>query len=561
MTTEIIDTKKLGFISWADEIWGDPPKPLRRILSLMRLCESETIIFESRSWSDCKAHMSNCWSSYKTSCQSCLEYTLNLCHYECLFLEKTCYRLCFFKTKLRTIHDIATIDKNDFQGYCIIQKDEFKDKDQKFRHRAYVTESIINLPYRKGRYTIVGSEVISQIIHETKFTLQGNYFAQQNGITNSCANAAIKMALRENYPNLTAEKMNELRGVDHRKKVGSQGMEAKEICDIIKRLTGLDSFALKSSDLKTTDLMKLIYHAIESRLSVILLIGMSVDQNKEYPDQIDGHAVAIKGHSFNEHNWWSYGLSFYFEGKKNLAYLPSSLWCDNFIIQDDNMGPYYLLPVNFLIGDYFRGNKKSNIIRRILNIAGNSRFENSWLNRPFEIIVPYSHNMSFFKDQVLQIEPWALSVLNRVIAYLKDYTDILEKKPFSRYFTKYYNDNSLILRTYVISKKKYLSHIEDDTKLYDYVELDVFDKILPDFFWITEISIPELFWINKKKIGEIITAPSEFKNRKESGIIYLRLLNNIFFKEEEKFSHFDIRPESREKWLYKLTSPGNNLAS
>ena len=559
MTAEILDAKKLGFISWADEIWGDPPKPLRRILSLMRLCESETIILESRTWSDYRSPKRTCWSSYKNSCQSCFEYTQNLCHYDCLFLEKTCYRLCFFKTKLRTFHDIATIDKNDFQGYCIIQKDEFKDKDHKFRYRSYITESIINLPFRKGRYTIVGSEVISQIIHGTKFTVQGNYFAQQNGITNSCANAAIKMALRENYPNLTAEKINELRGVDHRKKTGSQGMEAKEICDVIKRLTGLDSFALKSSDLTQSDLMKLIYHAIESRLPVILLIGLSVDQNKKYSDQIDGHAVVIKGHSFNEHNWWSYGLSFYFDGKKNLAYLPSSLWCDNFIIQDDNMGPYYLLPVKFLTGDHFYGNstKKINILRRILNIVSNNRFKNTWLNSPFEIIVPYSHNMSFFKNQVLQIEPWALSVLNAFIAYLKADTDILEKKPFSRYFTKYYNDNSLILRTYVISKKKYLSHIKNDTKLYDYIELDVFDKILPDFFWMTEVSIPELFWINKKKIGEIITDPNEFKNMEESGVIYLRLLNNIFFKEEKNFSHFDIRIESREKWLYKLASPGN----
>ena len=336
-------------------------------------------------------------------------------------------------------------------------------------------------------------------------------------------------------------------------------MEAKEICDVIKRLTGLDSFALKSSDLTQSDLMKLIYHAIESRLPVILLIGLSVDQNKKYSDQIDGHAVVIKGHSFNEHNWWSYGLSFYFDGKKNLAYLPSSLWCDNFIIQDDNMGPYYLLPVKFLTGDHFYGNstKKINILRRILNIVSNNRFKNTWLNSPFEIIVPYSHNMSFFKNQVLQIEPWALLVLNEFIAYLKADTDILEKKPFSRYFTKYYNDNSLILRTYVISKKKYLTHIKDDTKLYDHIELDVFDKILPDFFWMTEISIPELFWINKKKIGEIITDPNEFKNMEESGVIYLRLLNNIFFKEEKNFSHFDIRIESREKWLYKLASPGN----
>lgn len=557
MIAKIIDTQNLGFVSWADDVWeGDPPKPLRRILSLMRLANCQSFVLETRTWKKCGNNGNACWSSYETSKQSCSDYIENLCHYHCEFHEKICYRLSFFKKKIAKHDEIPSLSNDDFIGYCIVHKDTFKDKFNKERRRIYVTESVIDLPFRKGRYTVIGSETVEQLVCGVKFSVKGNYFAQQNGITNNCANAAIKMALRGKYPDITAERINEIRGVKHKEKAGSRGMKAKEICEAIKSLTVLDSYVLKSADLATPDLMRIIYHAVESRLPVILLISVA-NRGKKKPQQNNGHAIAVKGHSFNEHNWWSYGLTFYFAGKENLAYFPSSLWCDNFIIQDDNMGPYYLLPVKFLVGEYspYCSGQKNNFFGNLLKVF--KKNENSWLVSPYEIIIPYSKRMWFFKTQVLQVEPWALSILNGIVKNLLKETTALNDKPLSRYFTKYHENSSLIFRTYAIRKEKYLKHLSDDTNLSEHVERDVFDSVLPDSFWLTEISIPEVFWINKKKVGEIVTDPNMFAQDEESGVVYVRILNNLFFKKDGQFVPFVFDNSTRTKWLFPLASPDN----
>ena len=60
----------------------------------------------------------------------------------------------------------------------------------------------------------------------------------------------------------------------------------------------------------------------------------------------------------------------------------------------------------------------------------------------------------------------------------------------------------------------------------DYYNL--IEGILPDHFWITEISIPELYWVNDCKVGEIIFDPKLFNEKidePQKSVILLRLPN------------------------------------
>ena len=542
---KIIQTKELGFISWADKIWEVPPRPLRRILSLMRASRVETILLECRDFTKCKKE--TCWSHYQHAFDSCRNYVNNLANYNYHLSKKKCYRLCFFDKSFDRLDEIRLLENNNFLGYTIIQQDTFKNSHKK----CYITESVVKIPFRTERFAIIGCKKFEQNINNKIFYIKGNYFAQQNGITNTCGYAAIKMALKEDFPLVTSESINALRKGNHHQKIGLKGLTANRICKIIEQLCKLDTFAISSNDLQHHDIMKLIYHAIESRIPVLLLIGTKGL----------GHAMVIKGHTFNEHSWWSYGLNFYFDGDKNLLFLSSCLWCDNFIIQDDNMGPYYLLPVNFLIGEYFNRPTQNNFFQKLMKkiCPKKEMSTNSWIDTPFELIFSYNPQISFFRKQSLVIEPWAISILHEIVkTFLKDSKNIIDKKPFKTYFKSYYENHLLILRTFIINKKDYLAQIKEKTFLNDYLNEDAY-KYFPEYFWITEISIPELFWINQKKIGEIITDPYKFEKNKEHGVIFLRILNQIFFKEKDRVVPFKIEPSTRKKWLFKLFITKGNL--
>jgi len=213
--------------------------------------------------------------------------------------------------------------------------------------------------------------------------------------------------------------------------------------------------------------------------------------------------------------------------------------------------------VQFLFGNFFNS-QATNWKKRTLDYVGKllrSKPDNTWLTNPFEVIVPYKKEVSFFKKQALQAEPWAIFVLNEIVAALSKETDFLADKAVNSYFTEYYNKKSLILRTYIIDRARYVEHLEHETKLTEHVEIEVFENILPEYFWITEISIPELFWINKKKVGEIILDPNIFNGEDKHGVVYARILNNLLFFENDKFKRYAIKPKSRTKWLYSLASP------
>ena len=94
---------------------------------------------------------------------------------------------------------------------------------------------------------------------------------------------------------------------------------------------GHSEFSLRVGELPPTHI---IYHYIESNIPVILVIPTCHGAS---------HLMVAIGHDFNPDQWYSYARRAYF-GDYELPFRSSFEWIQNFIIQDDNFGPYAAAP-------------------------------------------------------------------------------------------------------------------------------------------------------------------------------------------------------------------------
>ena len=527
MSIEIRPCSEVRFLAFADKFGA--PKPLRRTFSLMRLHGCKTIVCEERKWPDL-CSLEECGLRF-TSCQ---DYVNHLPHYNQHFIEKRCWKIGFFKTEFTKEEELQSQTDTDLMGFCVVQTDKFKDNKGVARARHYVTESLIKDPFEKEKRGVTFGPLSTTIrINAKDFKVVKNYFSQQNGITNCCAHAAIKMAIRGYYSDMTCERINTAVNIDHIHRRGSEGLTPDEMCTAIEVISGLRTYILHANEFSSPmDFLKAVYLAVESRFPVILLFTMP----GETGDSHYGHAVALVGHTFNDHNWWPYGLKGYFaSGDKNIAYLPSFLWCDNFIVQDDNFGPYYLMPARFLTDSPGLSGILSSIERAVLSTTPVSATE-SWLREPMSAIVIYPSQKPLVQDSFL-VEPWAIATLNRYMSSPSN-SELPTTEEFEKYFRAYQKQNYLILRTSIVGKDEYFSSPAGQVTP-SYLAA-VLKAKLPDTFWLTEISVPELFWINRAKVGEIITDPQLFAKNARDAVVFIRLPNMVTFFEGNNATYFHI---------------------
>jgi len=89
---------------------------------------------------------------------------------------------------------------------------------------------------------------------------------------------------------------------------------------------------------------QIIYRFLESRIPVV--VGIKTEDSY--------HALVVIGHTFTPDTWQAEALGAYYRTPRSgliddyPAYHCSTNWVERFVIQDDNMGPYTLIPSDFL---------------------------------------------------------------------------------------------------------------------------------------------------------------------------------------------------------------------
>ncbi|MBM9520221.1 hypothetical protein JWG39_10390 [Desulforhopalus vacuolatus] len=539
-----IDAKKESFFKLSEE-YGSIAS-FRRILSLLRLNKMEKVC-ETIAIREANVSVDGMFCKNKIDlsrqCNSCFRYIKQMrVDHSPILKDKKCTKFFFLDIK---IPNGKKIDKEEYKknliGYCIVHQDTLIQTNggrEKEEVRYYVPECILT-GLVKDQY---GTFKDTVILDGNEFTIdRGIYFAQQNGYTNCCAHAAIKTALRGYDKDISCDAINNFLVKDKPdiKKQAilsrvSKGLRIQEMITVIKGLSKksdhideLDPIQVSAHDLPITSFIETIYRAIESKIPVILLLR--IPKKEGVGASFDGHAVSLIGHTFNENDWNAYG-SGYFSDQNVQSFLSSYLWCDNYVIQDDNFGPAYQISCSFL-ADYY--NYAVTLEKINLNISSNSASNKFTSDYPLAALIIPPKGLRKLTENLHEVERIAATFfVEQVNIFATDrlFTklSVKNKELFDRYFYYIFKNNlgnrkrTFICRTILVSKNEYLSSKDIQNIYSDHIMCDSDVSLveglgcfLPDYFWLTEISVPELFWINHAKIGEIITDREEIPDIEE----------------------------------------------
>lgn len=333
---------------------------------------------------------------------------------------------------------------------------------------------------------------------------------QQDGQLGCCAHASLATIDRffaPDYgrpPYFVSQILEKAAQVpDIRRPVPATGLTALQISQALKQMGYVPLIYQYGKDIPIPPFPpeRVIYHYMESQIPIMLGI----------PTESGGHALTIIGHSFEPDMWWALAQSAYYRRRPSGGpYHCSTTWIQNFIVQDDNFGPYLTVPKEFI-----------------------------WAkaNEALLIVVPLPKDVNIQGEDA---ELYAYRMLSEKI--ILDWMSETAKKEKSarkwyEIFFEHLKSEDLVLRTCLLDsdkfKKRYTSpHLKDF-----YQALDMPDKI-----WLTEISIPELFCQSRLRLGEIIvdsTSSMKFGHSFISihlpGIIVTRNVNT------EKWSFFLIK--------------------
>ena len=317
-------------------------------------------------------------------------------------------------------------------------------------------------------------------------------FMQQDGQAGCCAHAALIMADRflvqrrnKGKPEEEKEKPHFLEEISkllsvvpgEGRKIPTSGLRPIEISEA---LAGMKYSPLVYEYVKgrtpAFPSERVIYHYLESRIPVQLVI----------PTAAGRHVLTVIGHSFDPDVWWALAHEPYYKGRPSGGdYHCSTTWIGNFIVNDDNFGPYLTIPKEYL-WPYEESGQLVVAVPLPLHV-----------NMEGESAESYSNYLLSWEVNPRRIDiPKALTE-NKIS---KDTCDLYEL------MWDHYRRNDLVLRTFLLDSETFREkhvphHLKDD-----------YNKVrLPEKIWLTEISIPELFCQPRLRLGEIVidpTAPS-----------------------------------------------------
>jgi hypothetical protein len=330
------------------------------------------------------------------------------------------------------------------------------------------------------------------------FKVIGSYFAQQSSFT-SCAHAASMVVIRNIYqagnrrkPSLTYLDMNEMLSIDQMSRNASCGLETDEIARILAEKGGLKVSVITSEDASPFDVIASSYQACEAGLpAIITFIG-----------EPHNHAMAVIGHTFQPGMWYGALTNTYFNNAQ-YPYHPSHTWVDGLVVQDDNFGPYSILPWKSLI------DRKPTLIMPRFSWASERPSEEPQ-NRVHELL---TRQIIYVAEDVFGLgknKKCRTLLEDILIRFHFDKSDEEMSKAVDNFWFNELRinirDRCHVLRTVPCTSDRYLRFLTLNTCLQTYsnIMLDIRKTLDQGPFWLVEVSIPELYQWNGRRLGEVI---------------------------------------------------------
>lgn len=392
---------------------------------------------------------------------------------------------CTFVSKALSPEGTMDIEPQTLIGQCVVIN--YRPPQAKAFEHTYIYEAVFATPAMPG-----GSRLLNNFINADadfivdvrgqRLPVTGIYYCQQNGRTSVCAHAAIRMVIntmRPDQPRVSTRTINEAFG-----EFPADGVYADNIKDVIERITDLFVDLVDCGQIASVKCLSAITSAAESGDMSLLTFTTPLqdgDASSVIAPREDGegeetrresHVVAIFGHTLNSDEWHPQGLRAYgaFPGSQSVS---SSAWVDNFVIHDDNMGPYFTLS------------------SRALELDDSIKASNLLIVRREPC-----------PSKAFSTEAMATAVLSKLLPLLSGVQ--ANNSWLTRVTT---GDQDFVTRPLLVSREGYLSHLEaasgHDGSRALASQLEPL-KALPERFWMVEFTIADLFTGNKSKLGEVL---------------------------------------------------------
>ena len=443
--------------------------PLKRVLSLIRQHGERTIVIEKL------ARSRDLQEENEDIRRSCTNFS-----------QSTALRLSFFKKSIIDQAQLATTTDRDFIGYVIIKDDVLGGK-----HDFRIYEAVIR---RSGhRNNFIKRAPVWRVRVVSKFyRIEGHLYAQQNGITNSCAHVAIRTAAScFGGRDMSYREMNRILEIKPPERSPGEGLELAEMIKLLQA-AGARCFAADyRAKLKSTPppFQKYVYGSIESGYPSIISFQTTRDVDKY-------HGIPIFGHTFNSDTWVPSAEQLYFEIGPGTRYIPSESWVSMYIGHDDNWGPLYCVPRHYFQTQHpiDPSNEKED-----QPVAGSASPGLTQCVAHVISTVPKNVRVSPIRAEAIGID---------YLLLLRPRVSKLQKNIWARRLNFYASRNLLVVRPNLITLEQYCSHLERirDWKhnRVDQRMLEVLRSLADQVLWMVELSVPELFPTNLRKVGEVL---------------------------------------------------------
>lgn len=377
--------------------------------------------------------------------------------------------LSFFSSS-RKKFNLSKFSEEDFLGQALVIN--FRPSGSPDFEVSYVYEAMLATPSLRSNGQaknllnnfLCPADEFSCQVKGKEFKVRAIYYAQQNGITNVCAHAALRMALRDGSNlTLTSGHINTFLSITP----PLYGLSLQNIIDVIGG-QGREVEIIDCISLSPDDYIPILSSIVESGDRALLVFTTGHVSGGGTSSE---HVVPIFGHTRNSDEWHPQAIPMY-AGPASAQHYRSSSWVDHFIIHDDNFGPYYTLSSQAL---EFDPDVKAHWIVSIrmkapgLLSSGAEAVASLQLRNILPSLAPLATGQWF--DYITQ-SPW-----------------------------------TYVFRTILIARTDYENHLRlsvgHDGSGMDAAELSQL-HILPDQFWMVEFSLPSLFTGNRSKLGEVL---------------------------------------------------------
>ncbi len=506
-------------------------RPFHRLCSLMRKMGAVRVVVETL--------------DIRKDCDIRQEIKALEIYYQSKDLNPTIFRLTFIRSEVASIEQLMSLDDSAFLASAIvINICPFGNN-----WDSYIWEAIVTLPH------LFNSDSTPQVVpmlnnyyHVSKtferhieveggkitFNIRGSFFCQQNRATSVCAHAAIQTLVNNAFNlstnnTLRSEEINQSLGIDHKLHKIDRGLNFGQMHQVLTK-SPLNC-RLKTIDFtkqQETNYIEMLHHLIESKCPCLLTFTTS------RPDE--SHVVAVIGHTLNSDSWHPEAQLAFARERSRLNYLSSAQWIDHFIINDDQFGMYYCLAVNTL--------RKDPSISKDMTFRAGCLFA----------VVP-SDGFEISPDQAEKI---AVTTVRNLLYHLeKNNPNLFNQFPW---FTEMKPTQlaPIVVRTALLNKDRYERHLRKRSQrsksahqhkdflgnAFSTDQIKWIVQDLPNYFWLTEISLPDIFMANKNKLIDVII--SKDSHGDSAGYNY-----NVLFI---RLPGIGIKPNKNETQILNVTS-------